>query len=147
MTLAQKIFALTSKKKSQKSTKILDAKHQEGKRRYYLLPIFTSDEGLFLQTIYHPLRLFASHCKGTALELFVDSPKYSSRRFGDVPYLDASAAYDKGTLVLNVVNRHRDRAIAAEIEAEDKEFSGPVSAKSATSRSAPFPTPKRWQTR
>jgi alpha-N-arabinofuranosidase len=89
-----------------------------------IAPIFTSDDGLFLQTIYHPLRLFANNSKGTALELFVDSPKYASRRFGDVPYLDASAAYDNGTLVLNVVNRHRDQAIDAEVEAEDKEFSG-----------------------
>jgi alpha-N-arabinofuranosidase len=91
-----------------------------------IAPIFTSDDGLFLQTIYHPLRLFANNSKGTALELFVDSPKYPSRRFGDVPYLDASAAYDNGTLVLNVVNRHRGQAIDAEIEAEDKEFSGPA---------------------
>jgi len=81
-----------------------------------IAPIFTSDEGLFLQTIYHPLRLFANNSKGTALELFVDSPKYASRRFGDVPYLDASAAYDNGTLVLNVVNRHRDQAIDAEVK-------------------------------
>jgi alpha-N-arabinofuranosidase len=81
---------------------------------------------LFLQTIYHPLQLFAKNSKGTALELFVDSPKYTSRRFGEAPYLDTSAAYDDGTLVLNVVNRHGDRAIAADIELEDKEFSGPV---------------------
>jgi alpha-N-arabinofuranosidase len=92
-----------------------------------IAPIFTNDDGLFLQTIYHPLRLFAGNCKGKALQLFVDSPKYASRRFGEVPYLDTSAAYDSGTLVLNVVNRHKDQAIAVEIEAEDKEFSGPVS--------------------
>ena len=34
--------------------------------------------------------------------------------------------YDNGTLVLNVVNRHRDQAIEAEFEAEDKQFAGPV---------------------
>ena len=44
--------------------------------------------------------------KGKALELFVDSPKYKTTRFDDVPYLDVSAGYDNGTLVLNVVNRH-----------------------------------------
>ena len=27
-----------------------------------IAPIFTSPEGLFLQTIYHPLRLYAEHC-------------------------------------------------------------------------------------
>ena len=91
-----------------------------------IAPIFTSDSGMFLQTIYYPLALFATHTKGKALELFVESPKYPSKQFGDVPYLDTSAAYDNGTLVLNVVNRSRDQAITADIEAEDKQFSGDV---------------------
>jgi alpha-N-arabinofuranosidase len=91
-----------------------------------IAPIFTNEKGLFLQTIYYPLQLFANNSKGRALELFVDSPRYESTRFGPTPYLDASAAYDNGSLVLNVVNRHRDQAVAAEFEAQDKQFSGPV---------------------
>ncbi|HTT63658.1 MAG TPA: alpha-L-arabinofuranosidase C-terminal domain-containing protein [Bryobacteraceae bacterium] len=91
-----------------------------------IAPIFSSEKGLFLQTIYYPLQLFANNSKGQSLELFVDGPKYSTRRFGDVPYLDTSAAYDQGTLVLNVVNRHREQAIEADVEAQDKKFSGAV---------------------
>ena len=75
---------------------------------------------MFLQTIYYPLALFANNSKGKALELFVDSPKYESKRFGDVPHLDTSAAYDNGTLVLNVVNRHKDQAVETEFESQDK---------------------------
>ena len=67
-----------------------------------IAPIFTNEKGLYLQTIYYPLQLFAAHTKGTALELFVDSPKYESRRFDDIPYLDLSASFDQGTLVVNV---------------------------------------------
>ncbi len=93
-----------------------------------IAPIFANENGLFLQTIYYPLQLFANNTKGKALELFVDSPKYSSRRFDDVPYLDASAGYDNGSLVVNVVNRHRDQAIETEFELEDKHFSGGVEA-------------------
>jgi alpha-L-arabinofuranosidase len=89
-----------------------------------IAPIFANENGLFLQTIYYPLHLFANHTKGKALELFVDCPKYSSRRFDDVPYLDASAGYDNGSLVVNVVNRHRDQAIQTEFDVEDKQFSG-----------------------
>jgi len=91
-----------------------------------IAPIFSNDQGLFLQTIYHPLQLFANHTKGKALELFVDSPKYKCARFDDVPYLDVSAGYDNGSLVLNTVNRHPDQAIETEFEVEDKQFSGPV---------------------
>lgn len=89
-----------------------------------IAPIFTNEQGLFLQTIYYPLQLFAQNSKGTALELFVDCPVYKSKKFDAVPYLDVSAALDGGTLVLNVVNRHRDQPIDAEFEAEDKQFSG-----------------------
>ena len=92
-----------------------------------IAPIFTNDQGLFLQTIYHPLQLFANNTRGKALDLFVDSPKYKSRRFDDVPYLNASAAYDNGSLVINVVNRHKDQAVETEFELEDKAFTGPVS--------------------
>lgn len=91
-----------------------------------IAPMFTNDQGMFLQTIYYPLQLFANHAKGKALELFIDSRRYKTARFDGVPYLDASATFDQDSLVLNVVNRHRDQAIEAEIEAQDKHFSGAV---------------------
>ncbi|HWB86556.1 MAG TPA: alpha-L-arabinofuranosidase C-terminal domain-containing protein [Bryobacteraceae bacterium] len=91
-----------------------------------IAPIFTNEKGLYLQTIYYPLQLFANNTKGKALELFVESPSYKSGRFDEVPYLNISAGYDNGALVLNVVNRHRDQPLETEFLAEDKQFSGPV---------------------
>jgi alpha-N-arabinofuranosidase len=93
-----------------------------------IAPIFTSDRGMFLQTIYYPLQLFANNCRGKSLELFHDGPKYATKRFGDVPYLDSSASYDNGGLVLNVVNRNPQQAVEADIEIEDKAFAGEVEA-------------------
>ena len=95
-----------------------------------IAPIFTDERRMFLQTIYYPLQLFANHTKGKALELFVDSPKYKSPRFDDVPYLDISAGYDNGTLVLNVVNRHPTRR------------SGPISRRRTSSSKEASPSPK-----
>jgi alpha-N-arabinofuranosidase len=91
-----------------------------------IAPIFTSEQGMFLQTIYYPLQLFASHNRGRALELFVDCPKYESKRFGPAPYLDASASLEQDSLVLNVVNRHRDQGLEAEFELQDKQFNAVV---------------------
>jgi alpha-L-arabinofuranosidase len=91
-----------------------------------IAPIFTNEKGMFLQTIYYPLQLFANNTKGKALELFVESPKYESKRFGQVPYLDISGGYDQSMLVLNVVNRHRDQVIETEFEVQDNQFVGPV---------------------
>ena len=89
-----------------------------------IAPIFASPAGLYLQTIYYPLALFAANTRGTALDVFVDSPTYKTKSFDSVPYLSVSAAQDGDRLVLNVVNRHRDEAIEAEIEAQDAHFSG-----------------------
>ena len=91
-----------------------------------IAPIFVNDQGLFLQTIYYPLQLFANHTKGRALELYLDAPNYKTPRFDDVSYLDASAGFDDGSLVLNVVNRHQTQPIETQVELEDKQFSGPV---------------------
>ncbi|MDQ6758699.1 MAG: hypothetical protein M3Z32_02395 [Acidobacteriota bacterium] len=91
-----------------------------------IAPIFSNETGLFLQTIYYPLQLFANNTRGEALALAVDSPKYTSTRLGGVPYLDTSAAHDHGTLVLNVVNRHQSEAIETDIDLVDKRFSGPI---------------------
>ena len=88
-----------------------------------IAPIFTNETGLFLQTIYYPLQLFANNSFGTALQLEIESPTYENQRFGKVPYLDVSAAHKDGTLVLNVVNRHRDQAIEVDFEAQDSKFS------------------------
>jgi alpha-N-arabinofuranosidase len=91
-----------------------------------IAPMFSNDKGLFLQTIYYPLQMFATNSRGKALQLFIDSPHYKTKRVDGVPYLDASAAYDNGMLVLNVVNRHQTQAIETEFEAEDKTFAGSV---------------------
>jgi alpha-N-arabinofuranosidase len=56
----------------------------------------------------------------------VDGPSYKTKRFDKVPYIDASASLDGDNLVVNVVNRHQDRAIDVAIGLEDKSFAGPV---------------------
>jgi alpha-N-arabinofuranosidase len=89
-----------------------------------IAPIFTNEKGLFLQTIYYPLQLFATHCHGTALDLIVDGPTYQIKNSQAVPYIDASAAHRNGAVVLNVTNRHREQALDVVFEAEDKRFDG-----------------------
>ena len=78
-----------------------------------IAPIFTSDQGLFLQTIYYPLQLFAQNPRAKRWTCLSTAPNTRRQRF-DGPLLDASAAYENGSLVLNVVNRHRDQAIEAD---------------------------------
>ena len=89
-----------------------------------IAPIFSSPSGMFLQTIYYPLQLFASNSFGNALELFADGPTYESKHSNKTPYLDVSACYQGGQLVVNIVNRHLTDPLPATFELEDKQFSG-----------------------
>ena len=91
-----------------------------------IAPIFTNDRGLFLQTIYYPLQLFANHVKGNSLRLLVESPTYKSKRFDSVAYIDASGSIEGNNLVVNVVNRHQDQPMDVTVLLEDKNFSGQV---------------------
>ena len=98
-----------------------------------IAPIFTSPQGLFLQTIYHPLRLYAEHMREVALDVHVDGPRHDlppdleERTFGRVhhvadlgpfPLLDAVATCDEAgrELTIGVVNRDRDQRHAATID-------------------------------
>lgn len=102
-----------------------------------IAPIFTNEQGMYRQTIYFPLQLFASHVYGTSLDVFVESDTYDTDAFfiglgeqitrqTDVPYLDVSATYQAdGTVIINVVNRHLDRAIATDIISQEGTFAGP----------------------
>jgi alpha-L-arabinofuranosidase len=106
-----------------------------------IAPIFTSRQGLFLQTIYHPLRLYAEHTLDTALDVHVDSPAYdlptdredeSKGRvhhvadLGPFSLLDATATCDSagGTLTLAVVNRDRDQSHKTTIDLGGAEIAG-----------------------
>ena len=58
-----------------------------------IAPIFTNEKGMFLQTIYYPLQLFANNQQGQGARTVPGRrPEYKSTRFDDVPYLDTSAA-------------------------------------------------------
>jgi alpha-N-arabinofuranosidase len=102
-----------------------------------IAPIFTSKTGMFKQTIFYPLALFSNNVYGTSLDVFVDCDRYDTEEFfiglGEqttrqtgVPYLDVSATYqDDGTVIVNVVNRHLEDAIATDIIAQEGLLRGP----------------------
>jgi alpha-N-arabinofuranosidase len=105
-----------------------------------IAPIFTSPTGMFKQTIFFPLSLFANNVYGTSLDVAVvcdtyDTPEFNiglgeqTTRQNHVPYLDVSATYQKdGTVIVNVLNRNKDKAITADILAQEGEFTGPFQA-------------------
>lgn len=103
-----------------------------------IAPMFTNEEGLFKQTIYYPLQLFAQHMHGTSLDVFVDCDTYDTEQFNiglgeqtttqkNVPYLDVSASLNKDEIILAVVNRNKDHSIVTDIILQEGSFDGKLS--------------------
>ncbi len=98
-----------------------------------IAPIFTRDNAMFLQTIYHPIQLISRHTQEVALDVWVDGPTHQLVEAAEdmhwlwplpvadlspFPMLDVAATRDEaGTeVVLSVVNRDPKNAIEAELE-------------------------------
>lgn len=96
-----------------------------------IAPIVTRPDGLFLQTIYHPLRLFADHLGDTSLDVFVSCDRHELTQSpdpdpwpyrladdGPFPVLDAVATYSpaRHEVMLSVINRDPEHDVTAEFQ-------------------------------
>jgi alpha-L-arabinofuranosidase len=84
-----------------------------------IAPIMTEPGGRsWRQTTFHPFALTARHAAGEVLRVAVQSPTEETRRFGEVPVLDAVATHDPetGDVVLFAVNRSTTRAIDLDVD-------------------------------
>ena len=110
-----------------------------------IAPIFTNKEDMFLQTIYHPLRLCAEHMQEVVLDAFVDCEKHDLvaeastwphrvANMGPFDVLDVSATRDAPgrDLTLVVVNRDPDNPIETTVQLTDAAFDGAATAYEVT---------------
>lgn len=99
-----------------------------------IAPIFTSPEGLFLQTIFHPLRLYAEHTGTVAVDCHVTADEAEHRRIvggieraggmariadlGPFTMVHAGASRDDdaSTLTLTLVNRSPDESLSVPVD-------------------------------
>jgi alpha-L-arabinofuranosidase len=101
-----------------------------------IAPVFTNEEGMFRQTIFYPLQLFANNMHGKSLDVFVDCETYSTDKFflgkralistqqNNVPFLDVSATFKDNEIILCVVNRNKDESILTDIISQNGPFIG-----------------------
>jgi alpha-N-arabinofuranosidase len=84
-----------------------------------IAPIVTNERGLLRQSIYFPIAEYGRQRGRTALDVWVDAPRYRlPNRTQEEPYLDVSATYDAAAseVAVNVLNRSRDRDLTTTIE-------------------------------
>jgi alpha-N-arabinofuranosidase len=109
-----------------------------------IAPIFTRPDGLFLQTVYHPLRLYAEHTRPIALDVHVEGPTYALppadendaqggrvhhvSDLGPFSLIDAVASTDEAgrEITVALVNRDRDRDQPARVEVAGADLTGEV---------------------
>jgi alpha-N-arabinofuranosidase len=84
-----------------------------------IAPITTvTGGGLWLQTTYNPYLHTSLYGRGTVLHPIIRSPKYDSKDFTDVPYLEAIAVYNEELSQVTVfaVNRHLTEELDLQVD-------------------------------
>ncbi|SFD64917.1 alpha-N-arabinofuranosidase [Paenibacillus catalpae] len=84
-----------------------------------IAPIMTETNGaIWLQTTYYPFLHASSFGRGTVLQAVISSPKYDSKDFTDVPFLEAISVYDEelGLVTVFAVNRHLEEQMELNLD-------------------------------
>ncbi|WP_269751879.1 arabinosylfuranosidase ArfA [Paenibacillus tianjinensis] len=84
-----------------------------------IAPIMTENGGpLWLQTTYYPYMHASMYGRGTVLHPLISSPKYDSKDFSDVPYLEAVSVYNEelGEVTVFAVNRHLSEGLELAVD-------------------------------
>ncbi len=99
-------------------------------------------KGTFKSPLFYTFKLFSTNCLGNSIDTYVSCDTFNTSKNKGIPYLDVSAVYSKenNSVIINVVNRHKDKPIATEIINTSGNFSGKatVSEITATDLTAAF---------
>ncbi len=93
-------------------------------------------DATYKSPLFHTFKLFSTLCRGAALDTFVDCGTFrTSDYYTKIPYLDVTSVYNQETkqVVINVVNRHKDEAIATDIQCVAGAFTGTATVSLVTS--------------
>ena len=88
------------------------------------------EKGTYKTQLFHTFKLFSNNCLGTSLNTYVVCDTFNtSGYYKGIPYLDVTSVFTKetNTLLINAVNRHKDKAINTDIINCSGNFSGKAS--------------------
>lgn len=89
-----------------------------------IAPIMTSDNGAWKQTIFYPYMHASRYGRGVVLNTIVDSPKYDSKNYCDVPYLETCVVWNEELKEITIfaVNKSFDDEMA--VTCDLRQFEG-----------------------
>jgi alpha-N-arabinofuranosidase len=107
------------------------------------------EKGSFKTPLFYTFKLFSNNCRGSSVDTYVQCDTFSTDKYKGIPYLDVTTVYNKETnmVYVNVVNRHKDKTVAADIINNSGAFTGKAEATLVNSESLtdPFTFDKRKQ--
>ncbi len=91
-------------------------------------------KGNYKSPLYYIFKLYSNNCRGQAIDNFVQCDTFTTSLYKAIPYLDVSTTYSKetGTVFINVVNRHQEKTITADITSISGSFAGKAAASVVT---------------
>jgi alpha-N-arabinofuranosidase len=92
--------------------------------------------------LFNTFKLFSNNCRGNSVDTYVECDTFNTEKYKGIPYLDVTSVYSKetNTVYINVVNRHKDKTITADIINSSGSFTGKAELKilNAVSLDEPF---------
>ncbi|MBN1406643.1 MAG: hypothetical protein JW956_02575 [Calditrichaceae bacterium] len=85
-----------------------------------------SEKGTFKSPLFYTFKLFSNNCLGNSINTYVECDTFNTEKTKGIPFLDVTAVYSEktNTVYINVVNRHKDETIKAEIQSVSGNFTG-----------------------
>lgn len=89
-----------------------------------------SKKGTFKTPLFYIFKAYSNNCRGVSIDTHVDCDVFNTPKFNNIPYLDVTTTYSKETnrVFINVVNRHKEKAITANIVTTSGTFAGKTEA-------------------
>ena len=105
------------------------------------------EKGSYKSPLFYVFKAYSNNCLGNSIDTYVECDTFNTAGFKGIPYLDVTTVYSEktGTVYINVVNRHKDNAITADIYSSSGTFTGKAEAQliNNTSLTEPFSYDKR----
>ena len=89
-----------------------------------------AQKGTYKSPLFYTFKLFSNNCLGKSVDTYVQCDTFNTEKYAGIPYLDVTTTYSKedNVVFINVVNRHKEKAITAEIINTSAAFSGKAEA-------------------
>ncbi len=85
-----------------------------------IAPILTRGDEMLLQSIFYPIEMIAKRRTGTALQIGVEGPSYTSKSYGEVNYVDTSAILNGSEVSVFATNRSLEEPMVVRVNVADR---------------------------